>query len=78
MCLHKNIVHFAKLIRIVPDREYDNEHNFTSKTGQAFLLKGNLILILTNLLNSGASYLSLEYVGDKDLPLFCRRRPFLT
>ena len=25
VCLHKNIVHFAKL-RILPDREYDNEH----------------------------------------------------
>ena len=24
VCLHKNIVHFAKL-RILPDREYDNE-----------------------------------------------------
>ena len=26
LCLHKNIVHFAKL-RILPDREYDNEHD---------------------------------------------------
>ena len=26
VCLHKNIVHFTKL-RILPDREYDNEHD---------------------------------------------------
>ena len=26
VCLHKNIVHFAKL-RILQDREYDNEHD---------------------------------------------------
>ena len=26
VCLHKNIVHFAKL-RILPDTQYDNEHD---------------------------------------------------
>ena len=26
VCLHKNIVHFAKL-KILPDRESDNEHD---------------------------------------------------
>ena len=27
-CLHKNIVDFAKL-RILPDREFDNEHDIS-------------------------------------------------
>ena len=29
VCLHKNIVHFAKL-RILPDRESDDEHDIAS------------------------------------------------
>ena len=28
VCLHKNIVHFAKL-RILPDRESDDEHDLS-------------------------------------------------
>ena len=39
-CLHKNIVHFPKL-RILPDREYDNEHDVS-----IFFARGNNELLL--------------------------------